>query len=96
MTPLTDKEKQIVETPLSDSIRFCKLSREKMYGKSPTCLVIASDYAEILWKEVLPFVMKHEELKFENPVNQMRQYMGMNVLVINEIHGGSFHWGFAE
>lgn len=84
------------ETPLSDAIRFQWMSWQKRKGRAPVCLVVTTKTAKVLWKECLPFVMKHKDLKFENPINQLRQFMGMNVVEVKEIYGGTFEWGFGE
>lgn len=84
------------EMRLSFLIQCEAAAWEKIKGKRPTCLIVSNDSAEIIWKESYNFIVENEDMKFENPINQLRQYMGMNIVVAKWVYGGTFQWALGE
>lgn len=70
--------------------------REKCGLKKPKCLIVSKQFFDKLFEELLPFVSFQLDQKFENPIDGFRQYMGMNLIVVDTIYGGDFNFAFGD
>lgn len=86
----------MTDTPISHAILWELGYREKRGLKKPKCLIASKQFSDKLFAEVMPFVMSQPDQKFENPINGFRQYMGMNLIVVDTIYGGDFNFAFGE
>lgn len=84
------------ETPFCDIIKWEVMAFEKQHGEKPKTLVMSLTMSERLWIELMPFIHRENDMKFENPKNGYRRFMSMDVVVCNQIYGGDFKWAFGD
>lgn len=93
---LLERLKVKTDTPFCNAIKWEVLSYEKQHGKRPKTLVMSLTASEKLWIELMPFIHRENDMKFENPKDGYRRFMLMDVVVCDIIYGGSFNFAFGD
>ena len=83
-------------TPTLDAISFELLCYRKNNTSAPKFIIVSPHIAEKLFAEIYEFTMKNEGAKFENPINDVRQLFGLNLVVTRWVYGGSFNFAFGD